>query len=1237
MLNSMKSSISLPSIEELFDMDIDSLIELKEHLEKENTADAQNNIENEDIEMNIKTFLEFVDAEIKERHLMNDVVNFFLSSNCNDEENIDIKIKAFEEIEQKSKEEKEKQISIMSIKPITQELPIQSNPIIVKNERIQDLLLRTKCDSVGFPVIIGASAMQKNLLTFSVPKRIRTVNEKEESKGVKIKALKSTRIENITNKTKVNIKMALDAPKIVLKKKRRKRKRKNDIEESETNYSNHYQMRKEYIVPNVKNFILKKSESKPQSAYDNKSNQSTTIFTKGHIIEKQVIDANCYPKNAKGYNNQLDIQSRNIEYSYLSNDSYQKRRRSRIEQCVVAVSVENYKSYDLNKLNSNLNLNKISEEKTHEENTNIQDNIINDTKETKSNLSNCKKQSELEGSCLNQDNSIIINEKTNNISEIGNESLSVLSLPLITNGNYKGNSIIIETTSNMNLSNNHNNTESLSPWNKLIDLNNAIICNSPIHSSKDSGDFVQIQSARSRVDSSSIKRISSPYLQQIATHYEQIKEENDQSNVSSNEEEENEEDTENITEDKIKPNKASISRITNQKTIINAKKIITQPLIPVQNKFIQMKNFPQRLNINSPINNKNSNKKANSMHTFNSNMFNTTTNFYSQSPNNNNSHLGTSILNKQSNSINNKPQSALPQVRQRVFSSKVSLSRVPGLINSIVVQDYSKIYKSFNELFNGYFLSNTYSEAKQFNIEASINSLYDSFKGLFRYEQNTELLKERDQMYSDIVRAEAGIIENRLKKVSDRLIDDDECITSNEKYYVYKKVLELEKKDYGTRQSCEDIPGLNKNKMFFRVVLSRPEIYDIVCYTLGTKEQWSELPHGLLLGNCWNLLWTYATPSIDQTKIFSFQKVNHLINNRIIHRKDYLKKHIYRIRNMNKKLNSLFDIMPKTYLLAKEYMEFVEEFHKNGKDNPLNLWIVKPVGKSRGKGIYLINDISDVPLADSFLVQQYLTNPLLVEGYKFDMRIYVLVTSVNPLELFLYKDGFARVSTEKFDLFTKNRKIHLTNAAIQNCLTKGSQNYEKVYGGSKISLDILKYKLSKQHIDFDYLWKQVQSIVLKTLIASQCDLPYSPSTFELFGFDIIIDENAKCWLLEVNSSPSLERSNALDDQIKLPLVDDILKIVEPMNYDREAVLKVFERVLKINNSVKGDVYLYSPAIQLNMDLTQIFRGKIPRAYGEMPNNIGQFERLAPTKESDYLIKITGGQKYFGKRDNDKNK
>ena len=675
-------------------------------------------------------------------------------------------------------------------------------------------------------------------------------------------------------------------------------------------------------------------------------------------------------------------------------------------------------------------------------------------------------------------------------------------------------------------------------------------------------------------------------------------------------------------------------------------------LNPIKPKNKNLNNFNMNMNLNINSTNLHSNKRNKINKSINNNnSLNDKKNFSETSEKKNDNQIQnkkyvlSSVKHYNNNSHysqynNNKNLLKFPMTQR----PKTTLLKNPALDNSHVnidmdkIVDYSDIYQSFSELFSGYFLSNNYSQQNNFNFQNTIGELYESFNKLYCYELNKGLIDQKDEMYNDIVNAEAGVIINRIKHAQEKLLKEEDINTNIEKYCVLKRCLELERKNYG-RDDCDD-PDEKKSeiyqyKKFFRVVLSRPEIYDIVCYTLYKDSTWSELPHGLSLGQCWNLYWSYGPPNIEFSKLFSFQKVNHLINNRIVHRKDLLHKHITRVRKLNKKCNELFNIMPLTFLLSKEYVNFVEEFHRIKGTDDYNIWIVKPVGKSRGKGIFLIDNISDVPLNDTFLVQKYLSSPLLLdEGYKFDMRIYCLVTSVNPLEMFLYKDGFARVSNEIYSMDITNIKVHLTNAAIQNRQAKKSKNFEKIYGGSKISLDMLKYKLRKQYgIDFDsVIWPQVKDIITKVFICCQNDIPYCPSTFEMFGFDVIIDSDLKCWLLEINSSPSLERSNVLDDEIKLPLVKDIMKIVDPVEVDKLALINVLERVMKIkNNPNNKNVYLYSPKIQLNIDLTNIFYGKKPRKYGEEPKDMGRFEMICPNKETDKLIKLAGGQKFYNNK------
>lgn len=81
------------------------------------------------------------------------------------------------------------------------------------------------------------------------------------------------------------------------------------------------------------------------------------------------------------------------------------------------------------------------------------------------------------------------------------------------------------------------------------------------------------------------------------------------------------------------------------------------------------------------------------------------------------------------------------------------------------------------------------------------------------------------------------------------------------------------------------------------------------------------------------------------------------------------------------------------------------------------MWIVKPSNGSQGRGIQVVDDLSTVQLPEDriYTAQLYIQNPWLLQGYKFDMRIYALVTSFHPLTVHLYKEGLVRFATKKYD------------------------------------------------------------------------------------------------------------------------------------------------------------------------------------------------------------------------------
>jgi tubulin polyglutamylase TTLL5 len=200
-----------------------------------------------------------------------------------------------------------------------------------------------------------------------------------------------------------------------------------------------------------------------------------------------------------------------------------------------------------------------------------------------------------------------------------------------------------------------------------------------------------------------------------------------------------------------------------------------------------------------------------------------------------------------------------------------------------------------------------------------------------------------------------------------------------------------------------------------------------------------------------------------------------------------------------------------------------------------------------------------------FVVSHYVDNPLLVNGYKFDLRIYVAITCINPLRIYIYEEGLARFATEKYNTQNDgkgNRYIHLTNYSVNKNNENFVQNQDRLMDnvGSKWSLTALKEYLRKQHYDLDYLFEKIEDLIIKSIIAVEDivftahhqQVSYRHGCFELLGYDILIDANLQPWLLEVNLSPSLACDSPLDVKIKGELLSDLFTLVGVVPVDQRA-------------------------------------------------------------------------------------
>lgn len=108
-------------------------------------------------------------------------------------------------------------------------------------------------------------------------------------------------------------------------------------------------------------------------------------------------------------------------------------------------------------------------------------------------------------------------------------------------------------------------------------------------------------------------------------------------------------------------------------------------------------------------------------------------------------------------------------------------------------------------------------------------------------------------------------------------------------------------------------------------------------------------------------------------------------------------------------------------------------------------------------------------------MQRYITNPYLIAGYKWDLRLYVLVTNVQPLTIFIYEEGLVRFSTHKFSLKNiQDKFVHLTNSSINKHNKQGTNEDKEVIGqGSKWTLKQLKEHFESQNVDYDRLFLEI--------------------------------------------------------------------------------------------------------------------------------------------------------------------
>uniref|UniRef100_A0A8C5USI2 Tubulin tyrosine ligase like 4 n=1 Tax=Microcebus murinus TaxID=30608 RepID=A0A8C5USI2_MICMU len=320
---------------------------------------------------------------------------------------------------------------------------------------------------------------------------------------------------------------------------------------------------------------------------------------------------------------------------------------------------------------------------------------------------------------------------------------------------------------------------------------------------------------------------------------------------------------------------------------------------------------------------------------------------------------------------------------------------------------------------------------------------------------------------------------------------------------------------------------------------------------------------------------------------------------------------------------------------------------------------------ARGIGIQVIHKWSQLPKRRPLLVQRYLHKPYLISGSKFDLRIYVYVTSYDPLRIYLFSDGLVRFASCKYSPSMKslgNKFMHLTNYSVNKKNAEYQANGdETACQGHKWALKALWNYLNQKGVNSDAIWEKIKDVVVKTIISSEPYVtnllkmyvrqPYS--CHELFGFDIMLDENLKPWVLEVNISPSLHSNSPLDISIKGQMIRDLLNLAGFVLPSTEEVISSLSSSSSSTTSLPS-----SPRDKCQMTPEHFTAQKMKKAYYltekipdqdfyasvldvltpddvrilvEMEDEFsrrGQFERVFPSRISSRYLRFFEQPRYF---------
>uniref|UniRef100_A0A1A9ZK50 Uncharacterized protein n=1 Tax=Glossina pallidipes TaxID=7398 RepID=A0A1A9ZK50_GLOPL len=270
------------------------------------------------------------------------------------------------------------------------------------------------------------------------------------------------------------------------------------------------------------------------------------------------------------------------------------------------------------------------------------------------------------------------------------------------------------------------------------------------------------------------------------------------------------------------------------------------------------------------------------------------------------------------------------------------------------------------------------------------------------------------------------------------------------------------------------------------------------------------------LENEWDLLWAHDYPFFKMTK-----RLKDLTNQQIVN-------HVPGCGFITNKVDlstTELTFLPKAFRLPSQR----EDFLNYAQRNPNALFVEK---HNEHRNI-LIRPVKDINLkSNDTFVQEFIQKPYLVDGYKFDIGVYVIVTGIDPLRLYIYTgDVLFRYCSVKYYPFNASNidsyvvgDDYLPTWQVPSLV----KYYEHLEGNMRDSFDAY---VRDQNSDPLIIWLQVEGIIRETVLAKEQQIAHilrsykNLKFFELMRFDLIIDEDLRVYLMEANMSPNLSSAH----------------------------------------------------------------------------------------------------------------